>query len=186
MAAGEMDVDRQVDRHARFEIVGEPQRMALGVRGRELAAGIAGAGHQAAPDGARLDAQAQRIDGGDADADVAVGDVGDQQVLPHREPERAAAEALGDLGEAAHLPGRQAADRQHEAEIVEACLLLGVHADMALLVGHRPRRDVGAGGTAQRRAVLLLDLCEEGLAAHPVEHVFQARLQRGWCDRHGR
>ena len=151
--------------------------MALGVRGRELAAGITGTGHQAAPDGARFDAQAERIDGGDADADVAVGDIGDQQVLPHGEPERAAAEALGNLGEAAHLPGRQAAHRQHQAEIIEACLLLGIDADMAPLVGHRPRRHVGAGGAAQRCAVLLLDFGDESLAAHPVEHVFQARLQ---------
>ena len=71
MAAGEMDVDRQVDRDARLEIVGEPQRMALGVGGGELAAGIAGAGDQAAADRARLDAEAQRLDRGDADADIA-------------------------------------------------------------------------------------------------------------------
>ncbi len=75
VATGEMDVDRQVDRDPRLEIVGESQRMALGIGGGELAAGIAGAGDQAAADRARLDAQTERIDGGDADADVAVGDV---------------------------------------------------------------------------------------------------------------
>src|SRR5688572_29350062 len=96
--------------------------MALGVRGGELAAGVAGAGDQAAADGARLDAQTESVDGGDADADIAVGDVGDQEVLPHGQPDRAAAEALGDLGESAHLLRREAADVQDQAEIMRpAC-----------------------------------------------------------------
>ena len=144
--------------------------------GGELAAGIAGAGDQAAADGARLDAQAQRVDGGDADADIAVGDVGDQEVLPDGQPDRAAAEALGDLGEAAHLLGGEPADRQDEAEIVAAGLLLAMDADMAVLVGHRSWRDQRSSGAAQGLAVFLLDLGHEGVAAHAVEHVFQARL----------
>ena len=105
-----------------------------------------------------------------------VGDVGDQQVLPDREPQRAAAEALADLGEPAHLLGGDAADRQHDAEIVEARLLLPVHADMAVLVGDRPRRERDPGGTAQRRPVFLLDLLQEFGATHAVEHVLQPRL----------
>ena len=48
---------------------------------------------------------------------------------------------------------------------------------MTVLVGRRPRRHRGAGGAAQRRAIFLFDFGDEGLAAHPVEHVFQARLQ---------
>ena len=150
--------------------------MALGVGGGELAAGIAGAGDEAAADRARLDADAERGQRGDADADILVGDVGDQQVLPDREPQRAAAEALGDLGQAAHLLGGDAADRQHDAEIVEARLLLGVHADMAVLVGHRPRIEHDARHATQRGAVFLLDLLQEFVAAHPIEHVFQPRL----------
>src|SRR5437016_2845356 len=79
---------------ARLEIVGEPKCMTLGVGGSELAAGIAGAGHQAAADGAGLDADPQRLEGSDADPDVPISNIGDQEVLPNRQPQGAAAEAL--------------------------------------------------------------------------------------------
>ena len=75
MAAGEVDVDRRVDGETRFEIVRELQRMALGVGGRKLAAGIAGAGNQTAANGAGFHGQPQRLDSGHADADIAVGDI---------------------------------------------------------------------------------------------------------------
>src|ERR1700704_4574205 len=50
VAAGEMDVERRVDRHARFAPVADFSGVALGVRGRELAAGVAGAGDQPGAD----------------------------------------------------------------------------------------------------------------------------------------
>ena len=50
VAAGEMDVERRVDVDARLAPVADLGGMALGVGGRELAAGIAGAGDQAGAD----------------------------------------------------------------------------------------------------------------------------------------
>ena len=47
MAAGEMDVDRRVERNPRLAPARDLLGMALGVGGGELAAGIAGAGDEA-------------------------------------------------------------------------------------------------------------------------------------------
>ena len=49
--------------------------------------------------------------------------------------------SLRDLGEAAHLRGGQLADRQHDADPVQPGLLLRMHADMRRAVERRPRRD---------------------------------------------
>ena len=72
---------------------------------------------------------------------------------------------------------RQPADRQHDAD--DSCrpaCFCAMDADVAVLVGHRPRRDHRSGGAAQGLAVFLLDLGHEGVAAHAVEHVLQPRL----------
>src|SRR5690242_13313345 len=59
VAAGQMDVERRVDLDARFAPVGNISGMELGVGGRELAAGIAGAGDEAGADLRGLDGQAE-------------------------------------------------------------------------------------------------------------------------------
>src|SRR5262245_38944821 len=46
VAAGQMDVDRRVERNARLAPAGDLLGMALGVGGGKLAAGIAGAGDE--------------------------------------------------------------------------------------------------------------------------------------------
>ena len=51
-AAGQVDVDRRVEADPRLHPLGDRQRRVLGVGGRELAAGVAGAGDQAGADAA--------------------------------------------------------------------------------------------------------------------------------------
>ena len=103
-----------------FEVVGELQRVALGVGGGELAAGVAGAGDQAAAERRRRASRGRAPRSPPcASASAIVGDVGDQQVLPDGQPDRAAAESVGDVGEAAHLlarsSGRPAARRRRRS-----------------------------------------------------------------------
>ena len=50
-----------------------------------------------------LVAETERRDRGFGERDLVVRHAGDQQVLPHREPDIAVAEILRDLGEPAHL-----------------------------------------------------------------------------------
>ena len=62
MAAGQMNIDRRVERDARFAPAGDLLGMALGVRSGELAAGIAGAGDEPGADGVGGDGKAERFD----------------------------------------------------------------------------------------------------------------------------
>ena len=62
MTAGQMDVDRRVERDARFAPARDFLGMALGVGGGEFAAGIAGTGDEAGADGVRLDGKTERFD----------------------------------------------------------------------------------------------------------------------------
>ena len=62
MAAGEMDVDRRVERDPRLAPARDLLGVALGVGGGELAAGIAGAGDKARADRVGLDGEAERFD----------------------------------------------------------------------------------------------------------------------------
>ena len=50
VAAGQVNVDRRVERDPRLEPRGKIERVLLGVRGGELAAGRAGAGDEAGPE----------------------------------------------------------------------------------------------------------------------------------------
>ena len=100
----------------------------------ELAAGVPGAGDQAgrgprSPSSAKPRASISRLT-------VSIRssrDVGDQQVLPDGQPDRPAAVAVGDVGQAAHLVARHPPDRQHDADVEQARLLLRMEADMAVL-----------------------------------------------------
>ena len=62
VAAGQMNVDRRVERDARLAPLRDLFGMALGVGGGEFAAGVAGAGDQAAADRVGLDGEAERLD----------------------------------------------------------------------------------------------------------------------------
>ena len=92
MAAGEMDIDRPVEIDARLAPLRDLLGVPLGIGGRELAADIAGAGDQPGADRGRLGGQTERVDGGLRQRDLVVGDAGDQQVLPDRQPDIAVAE----------------------------------------------------------------------------------------------
>ena len=96
MAAGEMDVDRRVERDARLAPARDVLGVALGVGGCELAAGVAGAGDQAGADRVRLGGEPERLDRGLGACSLLVGDAGDQQVLPDRQPDLAVAEIARD------------------------------------------------------------------------------------------
>ena len=75
----------------------------------------------------------------------------DQQVLPDGEADIAVAERMRDAGKAAHLRGGELADRQHDADPVQAGLLLRVHADMGVRDRTAGR---GASASAGTRASL--------------------------------
>ena len=108
--------------------------------------------------------------------DLAVRHAGDHQVLPDRQADIAVPERARDAGQTAHLRGGQLADRQHDADPVQAGLLLRMHADM------RRRSTGGRGANASRRnarqlaAELLLDQRQELLDAPGIEDVFEPRL----------
>ena len=55
---------------------------------------------------------------------------GNQKVLPDRKADIAVAELARDIGEPAHLRNAEIADRHHDADPVQPCLLLRVDADM--------------------------------------------------------
>ncbi len=154
MAAGEMDVHRRVERDARLAPRGDLLGLLLGVRGREAAAGRAGAGDEPGADRSRLRGQPERLDRGFGERDLVVRHAGDQQVLPDREADIAVAQVVRDLREAAHLRDGDLADRKDDADPVQPRLLLRAHADMRRAIerraaASRPRR---ARGSASSRA----------------------------------
>src|SRR5688500_774124 len=75
----------------------------------------------------RLGGEAKRRDRGLNIDNVAVAYAGDEEVLPDGEPDIPIAEGVGDLGKPAHLRGRHLAAWQHDADPVEAGLLLRVN-----------------------------------------------------------
>src|SRR6185436_20746674 len=111
----------------------------LGVGGGELAATVPGAGDEAGTDRRRLPAEAGRLDPGLGRVERSIGDAGEEEVLPHGEPDVAVAEFLRDRGERAHLLDGQLADRQDDADPVDPRLLLPVDANVALTVNRRTR-----------------------------------------------
>jgi hypothetical protein len=81
-AAGEVDVDRLVELEPLFDVVGDLERVALGVGGGVFAAGIAGAGDQSGPRTAGPPVETDRLDTRLGFCQPVVRNVGDQQVLP--------------------------------------------------------------------------------------------------------
>ena len=108
--------------------------------------------------------------------DLVVGHARDQEVLPDREPDIAVAERAGDACEAADLVGREAADRQHHADPVQAVLLLRMHADMGGAIDSRARRERFRRNAVELAAELLLGQRDHLLHAEAVDDVFEPRL----------
>ena len=73
-------------------------------------------------------------------ADFRVRHAGKDQVLPGREPNLATAVAVGEVGDAAHLPGRDPPDRDAEADEIQT----------RPASGGRCRRDRCASSSADR------------------------------------
>ena len=188
MAAGEMDVDRPVERDARLAPARDLLGVALGVGGRELAAGIAGAGDEAGADRARLGRQAR---------------------APRSRPRRAPTLSVGTpeisrfcqtvsrispsprsraiVGEPAHLRRGELADRQHDADPVAA---RPASAD-ARRYGRRGRtpaaaRRLGAATRVELAAELFLDQRQELLEAQARRARISAAPCCGRCGRRGR
>src|SRR5260370_1773528 len=130
MAAGEMNVERGVDGNPRLAPVADRGGMALGIGRRKLAAGIAGARDQPGAYLRSLDLEADRFDRRNGKSDILVTHARDQQVLPDRQPNITIAEILRDLCQPAHLLARHLAERQRDADPVQARLFLLDHADM--------------------------------------------------------
>src|SRR5216684_2918472 len=103
MAAGQMNIERGVDRYPRLAPVADLRGMALGIGRRKLAAGVPRAGDQPGADLRRLDRETHRFDGGNGKADILVAHARYQQVLPDREPDIAVAEIAGDFCQPQHL-----------------------------------------------------------------------------------
>src|ERR687888_632021 len=59
-AAGEVHIDRRIQRYRALEVIADGERMPLGVTRRELAAGVAGAGDDAGARRAHARIQPQR------------------------------------------------------------------------------------------------------------------------------
>ena len=176
MATGEVDVHRPIDGDARIQPIDQFRGVAFCIARRELAAGVAGAGDQPAAQRRGTPIQPKRRDCRQSVVERLVGNVADDQVLPDGQPQRAGTEALGDHGKAAHVPGRQPRHRDDNADIVQAWLLLGMHADVAVLVLLRARRDGGRIDAEQRRTKYLLRRFQEPRHTPAIEHVFQPRL----------
>jgi len=94
----------------------------LGVGGRKLAADIAGAGDKPGADRGRFGGETDGLDGALRQRNLVVGDAGDQQVLPDREPDIAVAEILCDFRQTTHLRRREPRHRQHHADPIESGL----------------------------------------------------------------
>src|SRR3990170_367388 len=95
MAAGEMDIDRLIDRDALLAPCGDCLGVPLGVGGGEPAAAIAGAGDEARANRAGADREPDCLDCRGYCVDFIVGHAREQKVLPDREPDIAVAEFTG-------------------------------------------------------------------------------------------
>src|SRR5579875_3613560 len=125
-----MNIDRLVERQLRLEMVGQRQRMALGVGKRKFASGIACTSDQPAAHGACISAEANRLDLGDRGSNLGLGNVRTEQVLPYGEPQSAGAVAGCDRARAAQLRCAQATGREHTGDVTEPGWSLRMHDDM--------------------------------------------------------
>jgi hypothetical protein len=175
VAAGEVDVDWHVEGDPRLDMLGDLERVPLGVGGRELAAAAARAGDEAGADARRARRQPERLDARLRISDIAIRDAGQDEVLPDREPDIAVAAFARERREPAHLVGGELADRQHHAEPVQARLRLRMPAHMREAVRRGARRDMLLRDAREGAAEPRLDGSEEALEAPGIEEVFQPR-----------
>ena len=109
-AAGDVEADLLVEAgEAVFELGDEPLVEGLGLGDGELAELGAGAGDGAAPEGGDVDVEAEGVELDDEGGGLAVGDVGDEDVLADGGAELAVAVLVGEVGEGDELIAGEAA-----------------------------------------------------------------------------
>src|SRR5205814_9147131 len=126
----DVQVVRRVEGDGAIEVIGDRERVPLGVARGEFAAAVAGAGNDA---GARLAYLGGEAELGERRLQLGSSrgcDVRDDDVLPDGKSQRAAAVALGDVGETAHLRAGHAPDGQRHPAIDMPALLLRVETDV--------------------------------------------------------
>nr|WP_093154116.1 hypothetical protein [Aliiruegeria lutimaris] len=102
-AAGEMDVDRAVQREACLQVAHQRGRILLAIGRGQRAARFAGAGDSAGGKGGGPRAQPERFDLGADRIHMRIGHTHDQRVLPDGEPDIVAAKSRRDPAKPAHL-----------------------------------------------------------------------------------
>ncbi len=163
--------------------------MALGVGGRELAAGIAGAGDQAAADRALYQRPERPAPPSPPMQTPTCGPARQRSgsSATRWKPDRYSIRSVRRIAAiTAHLLGGEPADRQAPGR--DSCgpaCFSAMHADMAVLVGHRSRRDHRAGrrGAAAGRIPSRPSATK---ASRPMRSsTYFSRAFGGWCGRHG-
>ena len=119
-AAGEVNVHRLVEFQLLFQMLDQRQRMAFGVGLRIFAIGIARAGDDAAGNVRLPDAEAGFFQRVLERRHIGVGHVGNDEILPDRQPHFAAAVKVGQFRQPQHLLGRDLADRARGADVIQA------------------------------------------------------------------
>src|SRR5215472_4559570 len=141
MASREMNIHGTIEHNARFTPLRDILGMTLGVGRRKTAADISRAGDESGTDRACFRGEPQRIDRSFRGRHFFVEHTGYQEVLPDGKPDIAVAMLLRDPRKATHLRCRDPRDWQHNAEPVEAPLLLGVHANVGTSIKVGTRQD---------------------------------------------
>src|SRR6516162_8792779 len=113
--------------------------MAIRVAKGEFAANIPGAGDHTAANGARRCSEVQRLDRVLRFPQPGFVDVGDEEVLPHGQPQGAGTEPFGDVRQPTQLGGAQSSGSQRDAYIKKTRLDLRMDADMAVSIDSSAR-----------------------------------------------
>ncbi len=169
-AAGDVELDLLVEAgEAVFHLGDEPLVEALGLGDGEFAELCAGAGDGSAPEGGDVHLEAEGVELDDERGGLAVGDVGDEDVLHDGGAELAVAVLVGEVGELDELFATETSVEDGGSDDGEAGLLLGGDTDVVAVdvVGDY----VGGGGVGvELVAELGLDGFEHGLGGPAVAH----------------
>src|SRR6266404_830754 len=103
MAAGQMNIERGVNRYPWLAPVADRGGVAFGIGRRKLAAGIPRAGDQPGVYLRRRDRESNRFDSRNRKSDILVTHSRYQEVLPDRQPDIAVAEIVGNFCQSPHL-----------------------------------------------------------------------------------
>ncbi len=169
-ASGDVDADLLVEAgEAVFEFGDEPLVEALGLCDGELAELGAGAGDGSAPEGGGVDVEADAVEFDDECGGFAVGDVGDEDVLPDGGAELSVAVFVGEVGEFGELVAGEATVQDGSSDGAEAGLLLRGDADVIAVdvVGDGV---FGDGAGIEFVAEFGFDGFEHGLGGPAVAH----------------